>query len=266
MNKLLVGSQAAKHWFKDFRQPQDIDYWVNSPDTGNYFDVVGETRAEYKDVSSYLALSAFLDSRESEIATPEELYTIKVSHSFWAKSFWEKTIKDILFFQEKGVQVDHYWLRMLYKDWELVHGKKQAYLNVKNEEFFTNTVDRKYEHDSIHKAIAYYSEPLYTRIKKDQSKAMCSEELFNKLSYEDRLKLCREEIYATALERWIIPSGFTVDSLTAYRKAIKQLVCSMSRGFFPEFIVLNLSVLKSPDVDFVEKLRSNECQLISLSK
>lgn len=250
--KCLVGSKAAKHWFPDFpREPRDEDWWIN------YDSPAKEKGIEYKDVRPYPNLLKFLESTKDEIASPEQLYALKVSHSFWAKSFWAKTMADILFFQRKGVPLDEKLVKSLYKDWEIVHGKKKAYFDVPNEEFFTKSVDRKYVHDDIHRAIAYYDEPMYMKIKEDQSKALTSNKLFNQLEYGDKLKTVREEVYTTALERFLIPNPDYSPQM-AYEEALKLLICSMTKGSFSIFIVANFMQLCKMDIDYYEKFKYNE--------
>lgn len=232
MSKCLVGSRAAKHWFPDFRKPSDIDYLISPGDKkiGDSHEVIG-------------ALEEFL---QWDIAPPEALYTLKVSHSFWPHH-WKKTMDDILFFQEKGVEFDHELFKKLYKVWEDRHGKKRAKLNVKNEDFFRPTVQRKYVHDTLHQAVKYYDEPMYKKLKKDQSMAMLDRKMFEALSFEDKCKTAREEIYVTALERFLIPNDFGGEILTSYQRACKLLITSMTSGYFPLFIVLNWIDLHKPD-------------------
>ncbi len=228
----LVGSRAAKFWFDDYREPRDWDYLIAPGE-----QVKGD---------KHIAEDGLLPFLDHEIATPEMLYTLKVSHSFWA-IHWEKTMRDIYFFQSKGIELDEDLFKGLYKFWEKRHGKKKANLNVKNEEFFTKYVDRKYEHDTLHEAIKYYDVPMYQKLKKDTSMALIDRGMFEALSFEDKCKLVREETYVTALERFLIPREFDMDELTAYRRAIKLIITSMSKGFFPKFIVENWIVLNKPD-------------------
>lgn len=228
----LIGSRAAKHWFPDYREPRDWDYLI----------APGESRIGDCHIAEE-GLVAFLDY---DIAPPEMLYTLKVSHAFWP-IHWEKTMHDIKFFQSKGIKLDEALFKELYKFWEVRHSKKRANLNVSNEKFFTSSVPRKYVHDSLHEAVKYYDEPMYKKVKDDLSKAFIPRKNFEALSFEDKCKLAREETYVTALERYLIPGDFKMDELTAYRKASKLLITSMSKGFFPKFIVENWITLNKPD-------------------
>lgn len=251
--KILVGSHAARHWFNDFREPGDVDYLVKG-------DLKGEARKiEYHNVLRGDGLVNLFDSAaqsailmadplggETIGLTAEQLYTLKLSHSFWNIN-WDKTMFDINFYQKKKVVEDEVLFSSLYKDWVKIHGPKKARLKRPNEDFFTAAVSREFPHDSLHEAIAYYERPLFETVKYDKSQAYVEEELFLQLSDEDKLRLCREEIYVTALERFLIPKKFCYSTLAAYRGACRLLITSMSKGWFPKFIVLNWQTLNKPD-------------------
>lgn len=242
MKTVLVGSQAAKEYFPDYRAAHDWDYLVD----GNIPHQRTEDKViEYYDINRNEGLKDIYESCD-KVATPEQLYTLKVSHSFWNIK-WSKTIDDICFFQAHGVQFDAGLFEKLYKGWETIHAKKRANLMKKNEEFFKDSVGRKYVHDDIHKVMAYYDEPMYFRLKDDKESAYIPKKNFLKLSHEDQCKLCREEIYVTALERFAIPQNFKCSQIGCYRRACAKLITTMSKGWFPLFIVLNWSELRWPD-------------------
>jgi hypothetical protein len=236
---MLTGSNAARKWFSDFRKPNDIDF-LGDP-------VRLRTKVYYiEDRPGYKWL---LDN--FDIATPSVLYTIKVAHSMW-DIHWDKTIHDIRFFQRKGVELDYDLYRRLYADNEKIHGKKPAMLNKSNEAFFTDAVKRKYVHDDLHKAVAFYERPLYERCKLDINKAAISRELFFQLSYDDQLRMALEEIYATALERLVIP--LRKHPIIAAKLAIKMLVTSMTKGWFPLYIVTHIDkIYECLNRDYVVK-------------
>jgi hypothetical protein len=251
MKQILIGSRATKHWFPEFREPKDFDYLIDAeppyPKDRTY---------EFHDGRQGAGMQWILDNSD-EIASPEILYTLKLSHCFW-QHFWQKTMHDIKFFQSKNIKHNEELFNLLYKDWENIHGKKRAYLNKTNEEFFTEKVDRKYVHDDIHHAIAYYDKPMFEKLKHNKSKAMIAKDLFEDISHEDKCRLCREEIYVTALERFIIPADFRFSKLTAYMGACKLLLTSMTKGYFPKFIAMNWLELSTPDDhNFVDMFKQN---------
>lgn len=240
---VLIGSHAAKHHFPQFRQPKDLDFAGRE----RLMHHIGNIKTE---IFNSNGMNWILENSD-RIASPDILYTLKLSHSFW-KINWPKHAKDIVFFQKNDCKIIDELFDICYCDWVEKHGSKKAKLSVPNEEFFKKTVDRSYEHDTIHQAVAYYERPLFEKIKSDLSKAYCSQNLFSSLSFEDKLKCCREEIYVTALERFLIPSNFEEHKVIAYKKAICQLVTSMTKGWFPRFIMNNLKYLDMPDKNYVE--------------
>jgi hypothetical protein len=251
--KTLIGSRAAIEHFPDFyRECKDWDYITDK-------DEESTREIEYHNTQNKEGLNYFLNN-SSDIATPEFLYTLKVSHCFWNIK-WQKTMQDILFFQDKKVVFNEELFNLLYVDWVNIHGKKRAYLKKSNEDFFKDNVNRVYVHDSIHVAMAYNTVPMYSILKKDPNSALLSEDLFNSLPVEKKFQLCREEAYVTALERILIPKKFLYSSMGAYRYAMCKLLTSMSQGFFPKFIALNWKELNKPDIDYISKFKENSHKL-----
>lgn len=250
--KILIGSQALRHWYPDSREPHDIDYFSDH-------DIDGAERFWHPRFDGY--------SWENEIASPRELYTIKVSHAFWfhGDRKWWKHMYDVKFLQDKGITRPIPALyNMLYDVWEERHGKKKAFLNVPAEEFFNERVERIYDHDSIHRSIAYYERPLYERILKDGHEVMVDREKFEALTLEDKFRLVREEVYATALERVLIPRNYAPSPRGAYNYAMRKTITSFSKGWFPKFIVLHWTELYKPDVDYVKVHKKNKDRLVKL--
>lgn len=258
MGKTLIGSLAAIHWFPDFpREPKDIDFVSDSPigkmNPNLYLpSPIPKMKVEVYDNE---VLLNWFGARQ--IASPDELYTIKVSHSHW-NIHWTKTMFDIKFFQNKGCKLISELYDSLYKAWEIKHGKKKVYLNVENEKFFNEHVTRIVNHDWLHEQVMYYNEPMFNKIKKDTSKAMIDKDMFFALDYEDRIKTCREEIKVISVERHGIPNNFRVPSKAAYIRAAKDLITRMSKGWFPKFIVENWSVIGTPDeTNYYKNIREN---------
>lgn len=248
--KILVGSQAIKWWFEDFREPGDTDYFSDASISG--CDVFW-----HRDLAGY---------DWGSIATPDELYTIKVSHSFWElHGTWSKHMYDLSFLKKKGH--GHFipeLYNLLYPIWEERYGKKKVNLNAKPEDFFNKSVHRVYDHDSIHHSIAYYDRPLFERVLKDGHEVMVDRAKFDALTYEDKVRLVREEVYATALERQVIPSNYTCSPKGAYAWALRKTITSFWKGDWALWVVLNFDELRTPDIDYVNVHRQNKDRLIKL--
>lgn len=239
---VLIGSSAVKHHFPDFRDPKDVDYFSTTP-------VKGAEVFWHEDLSKW---------NFGDIATLDELYTIKVSHAFWElHGTWNKHMYDVLYLQSKGAEFLPELYAILYPIWEERYGKKKANLEAEPEEFFNPNVDRVYDHDSIHESVAYYGKPLFERILRDGHKVAVDQSKFDSMPLEDRLRLVREEVYATALERKLIPQEYKTNSRSAYAYAMNKTITSFSKGWFPLFIVLNYSELYKPDINYVQKHKEN---------
>ncbi len=242
--KILVGSSAAKIHFSDFpRIPNDVDY-------------VSKTKIDNADCH-YCEAFDYLFDKNAEIASPDQLYTIKVAHSFW-DIHWEKTMFDIIFFQSKGCKLDYEFYNLLYKDFEKIHGVKKVDLNKSNEEFFKDYVGRKYPHDQIHYALSHPDIPMYEKLKFDKSKAWIDRVLFEDLSFENKMITCYEEIFALVIERFLVPNNFKYSYSRAYLETIKLIITQLTKGWFPLFIVDNFEKFKVMSNDYyISKFKQN---------
>lgn len=252
--QILVGSAALKEIFPDFRDPKDVDIMSD--------ENVKVSKGVDLYIPKTLSLSDYFDKRLPSI---DQLYTIKISHIFWNNRF-DKHISDIRYLQRKGAKLNPELYNAFYKEWEALYGKKKANLNVSAEDFFQNTVTRIYEHDSIHQSVAYHDKPLFNKILKDGEEVMVDKSKFFAMSHEEKLELVREEVYATALERLVIPSEYTYHPRAAYWWALTKTITSFSKGWFPLFIVENIDELWKPDIDYIARHKSNSSVLIPLGE
>jgi hypothetical protein len=141
---------------------------------------------------------------------------------------------------------------------------RSASLDMTNEEFFAKSaayVGRKYEHDDLHRLIMFYDVPMYTKLKTDQSKAMCLRSKWDELSLADQVKAVKEEAYVIALERKIIPAYEEGEDITyelgeeAFSWAIERICTTLTSGWFREFAIEHWPVCgpNSEDYSFVSK-------------
>lgn len=253
--EVLVGSAAAKMWYPDFRNPSDLDYFCD-----------GELPKEMDGLRVEKFYHPSLEKWDwSPIASPDELYTIKVSHMAWSYR-WVKHAKDVIWFQQKGATFLPDLYDILYPIWEERKGEKKAKLpkGTQPEDFFKATVKRVYEHDSLHASVAYYDRPLFNEVLQDGEKVAVSWEKFEALSEADKLRLVREEVYATALERKVIPADYNINSTAAYRWALEQTITSYWKGRWALWATLNLQHLVTPELDYVQKHKDNSERLVKL--
>lgn len=252
MEWMLIGSAAMRSHFDDARQAADLD--IFSP-----------REMEGIDTFWHPGLEDFVNPNPEWVANPDELYTIKISHSFWnLHGTWRKHMSDAIFLERKGAKFLPDLHTRLYAIWEDVYGKKPVHLNMTKEEFFEDKIVRIYDHDSLHESVAYYDRPLYLRILKNGSSVAVDRSKFDALSYEDQLRLAREEIYANALERKVIPDEYLGSPGAAYSWSVQQTITSLSKGWFALFVALNYDRLRLPDCDYVARHLANADKLIKL--
>lgn len=265
----LIGSAAARHWFPDFREPKDSDW--HSEKESDRKRLPPEIDGRKTDL--------FVDERLGgynwgAIADPSDLYTLKVSHSFWeigprgsraATANWRKHMADVIFFQRKGVEFNRDLYDLVLPIWKDVHRKNPTNLNQKAGDFFKDGVVRKYDHDSIHASIAYNDHPLYEDILVPGEEVMVdSTKFFSGMDYETQLQLVREEVYATALERIMIPKNYEGSPGAAYAWALQRTITSLFKGEWALWAVLNYDTLARPDCDYVQRHKDNAHLLIPL--
>lgn len=238
MNWLIIGSVATYHWFPDARKPSDIDLLTPAKISGNHSSVC-VVDAQWHDAAQHI----IEHNKDPVFADPDTLLTLKVSHAHWDVK-WNKTMYDVNFFKKKGCQVNMDLYHKLFKVWESVHGKKRVNMRKSMDEFFKDAVDREYDHEDLHRLVAFYDAPLHERLRPDHGTAWCSEELFKSLSQDDQMRVAMEEIMATAIERYKLkPSDARSTRRIAMSGAFRRLCTSMTTGWFARFLILNQNEL-----------------------
>ncbi len=260
MGVLVIGSTAAKALIPSWREPKDFDLFSYG------YESKFAPNGQKVDMFWHPAFNDWLDHTGTRYATLDELYTIKVSHSYWVlpNGSWDKHMFDIWQLKKHGALLDTKLHKLLYKVWEEKHGRKRVDLNMTKEDFFTDAVKRIYDHDSIHYSVAYGDKPIYEDMFVQGEEIAMDMKRIKAAPFEDQVKLFREEIYATALERWVIPSDYTVSPRKAYADALKKTITSLTKGWSATFIVDNFDIFRNPDMDYVAHHKSKADQLILL--
>lgn len=200
---------------------------------------------EYERKTNKQLVEVFHDSLTSyvhhpliRVASPDTLYMLKMSHRFKKDTpHFAKTMDDIRLMRNQfGFFVDeiHPDLEAIYKHrQEVTYTQKKYKLNVSKENFFVDNVPYKYDHDSIHRAVALDVVPAYTRYMKDGADVMCDREKFFNLPFGVQLNGVLEESYVLALERAVIPHN--TDPERAFKIALEKVCTSITSGWFREF-------------------------------
>ncbi|WP_099021228.1 DUF7275 domain-containing protein [Mycolicibacterium palauense] len=250
MTTLVIGSTAARSWFPNWRDPKDFDAFTNEdPQVITAF--TGELPGDlFWDDRLYNVMGR----GEQRLATPDELYTIKHSHAYWElrNGSWQKHMADLLTLQKGGAKLLPDWHDTLYAIWEDRHGKKRVDLTMEADEFFADAVTRIYDHDSIHRSVAYTpGKPIYDDCLKDGKTVQMDMGKVWALPHDQQVRLFREEIYVTALERIIIPRNYQHSPGAAYQWALRRTITSLTKGESAKFIVSNFGEFVKPDMDYV---------------
>ena len=172
------------------------------------------------------------------IASPDVLYTLKISHVIGWDIKWEKHMFDIQFLKKKGCLLDRNLFERLYKFWNLQNSiNNRSNLDMSAKDFFNNAL--KTPHDYYHTLLN--PTPIYTKILKDGAEVDVSEEKFNKLTFEEKCDLVREEVMVMAYERYK-----NVNYMSAYSKMLKKFIINHSPLWEGLFIIENFIILHKP--------------------
>ncbi|MBO0676912.1 hypothetical protein JRC04_05505 [Mycolicibacterium sp. S2-37] len=187
-------------------------------------------------------------------ATPDELLTIKHSHAYWElkNGTWGKHMADLLELKRRGAQLIPQWHDVLYKVWEDLHGKKVVDLTQESDEFFTDAVKRIYDHDSIHRSVAFAGKPIYEECLKDGKSVQIDMAKVWAMPHERIMQMFREEIYVTALERIVIPKGYQTSAGAAYQWALRRTITSLTKGKSARYLVSHFDEIARPTADYVK--------------
>lgn len=253
MTRLVVGSTAMARALPGARAPKDLDTFSNENRPGE--DAFWDDRL-------YGWLSPFSD----RYATLDELYTIKVSHAYWAPLplVWNKHMFDVVELRRAGARLIPAFHDLLYGIWEEQLGKKLLDLNQDSTTFFDDAVRRTHDHESIHASVAYGERPLFESFRRDGASVAMDMRKVWAAPFSQQVQLFREEIYATALERLVLPAGYEYSPRAAYMWALRRTITSLTKGRSARFIVENYETFRDPDMDYVAHHRSKAHKLIPL--
>lgn len=190
-------------------------------------------------------------------ARPSVLLLLKESHKYKKNSpFFKKTMDDIHYLRTRG-NVEGL-SSILKKREQETYTYQHPKLNQKKKDFFnTEGVNYKFDHDSIHRAVARFDEPCYNYFKKDKAEVFCSKSKFFDLDEEYKLGSVVEESIVLALERCLVPFKFTTHPNKAFLMALEKVCTSISSGWWREYAWENyyqaLDLYESEYESYVDK-------------
>lgn len=249
---ILIGSTAIKHHFPDFpREPKDTDFIVK--DRG----LKSDRETEYLHnpvffdwvVGRYFEYEHELPNSEYLVPSPDELYTLKISHLFWDIN-WNKHLYDVLWLQDKGCELIMPLFNALYKYWNGYHGKnKRSKLDMSAEDFFDNAVKCPHNHDWLHTLIK--NPPTYTKVLKDGAEVDVCPGKFLLLTEEDAINLVKEEVMIMSYER-----KFHKDYRHSYGRMLKKFIINHAPMWEAVWIIQNYRLVSKPDFNYFKFIDS----------
>ena len=224
---MIIGSVALKHWFPDLnREPKDVDIIKNMYITEYETDKKVEW-LENKVLQNYF-------TKPIEIITPNELYTLKISHAIGWKlenNSFDKHLWDIQFMKEKGCVLIEPLFYDLYEYWKSIHGdNKRSDLNMSADDFFNNAIKFPVEHDILHELLIKHpyfnnqSAPTYTKILKGEVD-VCMDK-FSNLTEEEKFNVVFEEVAVMSLENRFSKKMYWK---TKYERMLKKFITSHAK-------------------------------------
>lgn len=240
---IIVGSSAAKYWWEDWRDPSDLDVWVSE-----ILHDIGDMHVLPTNILN--SVEAF-----DGYATPDALYTIKLSHLGWDSHAWEKHKMDVLAMEKRGCKLIAPLYDALLSYWKGELGNKDFLsLSQNKEDFFTDKVKYDFDHDWLHSVVSYPNPPVYSLVLRDEEDVLIDKNKWDNLPFELKVRMFREEMAVIAMERWVIPSGNKVSWYKAWRWALRKTITSLTKGWATCFIVRNLRQFIVPDYNYFRNI------------
>lgn len=200
-----------------------------------------------------------------EISDPYVLFFLKKTHIGF-NIHWDKNIKDYHFLKskldfkitnEQSVALQNAYDARLDETVKR-YIKLDIKNNVSNDAFFNRyNLNRLYDHDELHKAMAHYDKPLFLRLKREKDSAEVHQDLFEQMNYDDQVKCLQEEIFVLGLERVIIPtckdSFGNAELNSAFNYALRRLSTDLKDNpfFIKKFALDNYNNIINFDMDDV---------------
>lgn len=172
---------------------------------------------------------------DREYASLPMLLLLKESHKYKRNSpHFNKTMKDVKLLRTLA-KIPTEWKALLKKRETETYNYSHPKLNQSKQDFFTDAVDYKYDHDTIHLAIKHLDRPAYTYYMEDGAEVSTSKEKFFTLNEKYRLYGVLEESYTLALERSQIPNNFVLDRNVSFKIALSKVCTSITSGWFRKY-------------------------------
>lgn len=243
MKNLLIGSRAIKFNNSEFKLKDTADYDVISVDPiegteHHKADFLNNYDFERYALSDYIMYNGEklypLNGTGLSIIKRSHLWRdlsfnkhITMYHKYLADHFKNLSISDLKIYNDR--------LELTKKEFPQGYPK----LNKSVKDFFDDAVVKKYDHDLIHKLVAFDEEPLYTYMQRDPGLAWCNKDMWDMFTIEQKNKCVAEETMVIAIERFLVPSEWKHYTKLAYFKAIEKVCTTLTSGWFRDHAIDN---------------------------
>ena len=244
----MTGSTFLKQHFNQFREPKDIDYFVNVQNLKS-----GKKGVEY--LYNPIIFNFPMLFKDGEL-TLKGLFNVKFSHLRFNIN-WDKHIYDIQFMLENcpnDCVLNKEYQKEQFEFWEKYLPKvRRSKLEQDKDEFFNNAVnDDIHQHDFLHTLIA--SPPAYTKLLKDGASVELDENKWHVLCNDEKDNVVLEETKIMASERY--RDGIDVIS-SAFRRQLRENIIKHFPPYIAEYAILNhrrLSKFTKEDANDMKKV------------
>lgn len=283
----LIGSKALNYHYY-FREPNDLDIVgtyheilqyaqnMNGKDFGILKSVYPiakgkklalrferqnvEAEVVYENTSSEALYELIKNDKNTNIIdgmyvpSMNILYLLKMSHRYLKNSpHFLKTMEDIHKMRGLNAFIEPEHLEFFKLREKETYNYAHPKLNKDKETFFTDDVDYRYDHDTIHLSMKNLEQPAYMYFKPEDQQVWCSKEMWDSCSEQVKLFAVLEETNVLALERSQVIYPDT-DPQKSFDIALSKVCSSITSGWFREFAWENYYKVKQLyQPDYVER-------------
>jgi hypothetical protein len=259
---LIIGSHAARNAGMFVEEPNDIDL-IADYDTALLYlrengyrqiipmnggkSLVGSRRGVPKEVRMCEISLAWPGTTNELIlqrmqgqayASLDLLYMLKMSHRYLKDSpHFYKTMRHIKRMRNLSAMIGPEWQQIYELRMKETYDYKMPNLNQNKKGFFSGDgVEYKYDHDTIHEAVAIMEKtPMYKRYQKDGSQVAVDRAKWEELPLAYKQMAVAEESAVLALERSLVPFPGAKSPFDAFKLALMKVCTSITGGWFREF-------------------------------
>lgn len=214
----------------------------------------------------------FMNGFMVKVAKPEVVLLMKHSHKYLKNSpHFLKTMRDIQALEKQGITIPPEWIPYLKQREQETYNYSHPDLSKNKAQFFDENVTgvvQKYDHDSVHRAIAVKDKPAYLNYMKDNHPVQCDRVKFEACDHETKILGVVEESMVLAIERSLVPFNAVKTPSEAFEYALMKVCTSITSGWFREFAWNNYdcAIAKFKELETVRPYWQHFCAKVEAGK